>query len=79
MRRGALDGAFGYGVALLMHHGLCAWVLAGHPIATPVARTPSGSRSAVATDAPNRALVQVLAAIVLSVHEERNYGSSTRL
>ena len=79
LRAMALDGATGYGVTLLMHHGLCGWAQAGHPLATPGVRTPSGSRSAVPTGASNRALVRVLAAIVLSVHEERNCGSPTRL
>ena len=79
LRAGVLDGAMGYGVTLFMHHGLCGWAWAGQPIATPKAQTPSGCRSAVAADAPRRALVQVLAAIVLSLHEERNCGSPTRL
>lgn len=79
LRHGALGGAIGYGVTLLMHHGLCGWARAGHPLATPGVRTPSGPQSAAATDASNRALVQVLAAIVLSLHEERNDGLPTRL
>jgi len=80
LRAQAIEGALaqGYGAAVLLHQGLYAWALAWEKSAasSPSAPTPRG-RGFAPTGSLERALVQVLAAMVLSVQRERCHGSGT--
>ena len=64
--------AQGYGAAVLLHQGLYAWALAWQKIAatSPSTVIPSG-RSIAVTASLECNVVQLLAAMVLSVHKER--------
>ncbi len=74
LRADTIAGALaqGYGAAVLLHQGLYAWALAWQKIATssPGTVIPSG-RAFTATASLERAVVQLLAAMVLSVQKER--------
>ena len=70
--------AQGYGAAVLLHQGFYAWALAWQKIAatSPGTVIPS-ERDVTATASRERAVVQLLAAMVLSVQKERCHASAT--
>jgi hypothetical protein len=71
----------GYGAAVLLHHGLCAWALAWQKITilSPSPALPTRPRSLRLSASLDHAVVQVLAGMVLSVQKERCHGSGTGL
>ena len=75
LRADTIAGALaqGYGAAVLLHQGLYAWALAWQKIAAPSPGTVIPSRRDVTspTASRERAVVQLLAAMVLSVQKER--------
>ena len=74
LRAHTIAGALaqGYGTAVLLHQGFYAWALAWQKIAATSPNTViPGGRDVTATASLERSVVQLLAAMVLSVQKER--------